>query len=237
MPTPTLITTRPAQAIAMAAVMLMGAPAAQADMTLAIPFLVATSAQTFSQDALDAYEVYGIVATPKGNAMQLDAATVVQPITHITFGRSKYVGLGDAITKGDAVGGALEISRMDPRGSGKIGLTLANFTIDYQAKRVLADTTPIGGVTLKQVPVYEHTVTRPMMFDNIKGAYVGREVLSNLRMTDEMKTLMVTNLKLPKVARSALNSIDFGTLTATIVVAFRTSAEQAKISVKPYQPN
>ena len=36
----------------------------------------------------------------------------------------------------------------------KIGVTIANFKLDFENHKVLADVTPIGGTTIAQMPVY-----------------------------------------------------------------------------------
>ena len=217
------------RSIAVAATLVVGASAHA--LTIPTNALVANSVQAFSQEAQDAFDAGSVTVTPLGNATSVGVADAPGaynlPITTITIGSKLN------ITAGDAKGSALEIARVD-RKLGKVGLVLANFTLNYVTKQVLADTTPIGGTTVKQAPVYNFTVTTPL---GIKYKFplsiTAHEVLGQLTLTPDANLTMKKSLVLSVALRAALDGItSFGTLTQDIAVKFRPKA----VSAKPYTP-
>lgn len=164
---------------AIAAALLVASAAASA-LTIPTNALVADSVQQFSQEALDGFELTGVTITPLGNAKAVANTTdsFVFPITSITVDSKLH------IAGGEASGSALEIARIapprTPSAGQKIGIVLANFAIDYNAKKVFADFTPIGGVTAKKVGLFNFNVATPL---GIKYKFpltvTGREVLAS----------------------------------------------------------
>ena len=215
------------RSIAVAATLLAAGASAHADLTIPANSLVANSVQAFSQESLDAFDVGGVVVTPLGNATAV--ANVVGafsfPITSITINSALK------IARGSANGSALEISRVD-RKLGKVSVTVANFTINYDTKQVLADTTPSGGTTAKQAPLYNfHTATPLGIKYKFPLSITGHEVLDQLTLTPEMNATMKSALALTPLLSAALDSIStFGTLTQDIAVKLRAKA----VSAKPY---
>ncbi len=206
------------RSIAVATALVAAGASAHANLTIPANSLVANSVQAFSQESLDAFEVGGVTVTPLGNATAVDgvAGAYSFPITSITINNQLK------IASGDAKGSALEISRVD-RKLGKVGVTVANFTINYTTKQVLADTTPLGGTTTKQAPLYNFNVATPL---GIKYKFpltiTGHEVLDQLTLTPEMNATMKSALVLTPVLAAALDSITtFGTLTQDILVKLR----------------
>lgn len=204
--------------IAVATALVAAGASAHANLTIPSNSLVANSVQAFSQESLDAFEVGGVSVAPLGNATAVDgvAGAFSFPITSITINNSLK------IASGDAKGSALEISRI-ARNVGKVGVTVANFTINYTTKQVLADTTPLGGTTTKQAPLYNFNVATPL---GIKYKFpltiTGHEVLDQLTLTPEMNATMKSSLALTPVLAAALDSITtFGTLTQDILVKLR----------------
>ncbi|MBI3383679.1 MAG: hypothetical protein HY019_16885 [Aquabacterium sp.] len=204
--------------IAVATALVAAGASAHANLTIPSNSLVANSVQAFSQESLDAFEVGGVTVAPLGNATAVDgvAGAFSFPITSITINNSLK------IASGDAKGSALEISRI-ARNVGKVGVTVANFTINYTTKQVLADTTPLGGTTTKQAPLYNFNVATPL---GIKYKFpltiTGHEVLDQLTLTPEMNATMKSSLALTPVLAAALDSITtFGTLTQDILVKLR----------------
>jgi len=204
--------------IAVATALVAAGASAHANLTIPSNSLVANSVQAFSQESLDAFEVGGVSVVPLGNATAVDgvAGAFSFPITSITINNSLK------IASGDAKGSALEISRI-ARNVGKVGVTVANFTINYTTKQVLADTTPLGGTTTKQAPLYNFNVATPL---GIKYKFpltiTGHEVLDQLTLTPEMNATMKSSLALTPVLAAALDSITtFGTLTQDILVKLR----------------
>ncbi|KGM41543.1 hypothetical protein JY96_19810 [Aquabacterium sp. NJ1] len=206
------------RSIAVATALVAAGASAHANLTIPANSLVANSVQAFSQESLDAFEVGGVTVTPLGNATAVDgvAGAFSFPITSITINNQLK------IASGDAKGSALEISRI-ARNVGKVGVTVANFTINYTTKQVLADTTPLGGTTTKQAPLYNFNVATPL---GIKYKFpltiTGHEVLDQLTLTPEMNATMKSALALTPVLAAALDSITtFGTLTQDILVKLR----------------
>jgi hypothetical protein len=213
------------RSIAVAAAMLAIGSSANA-LTIPANSLVANSVQAFSQEALDAFDVASVTVTPLGNATAGAAAgAFVMPITSIT------VGSGLKITNGEAKGSALEIARLY-RGA-KLGIVLANFSINYTTKQVLADTTTLGGSTVKQAPVYNFNVATPLAIKyKFPMNITGHEVLDQLTLTPEMSNAMAAGLGLSTGLRAAMDSIaTFGSLTQDVSVKMRPKAVSAKAYV------
>ena len=210
------------------AVALVAAGASANALTINSAGLVANSVQAFSQESLDAFDVGGVTVTALGNATAVAGATgsYSMPITSITVSNSLK------IASGSASGSALEISRVD-RKLGKVGVTVANFSINYDTKQVLADTTPLHGTTVKQQPLYNfHTATPLGIKYQFPLSITGHEVLDQLTLTPEIHATMVSALALPGYLVSALDSITtFGTLTQDIIVKTRKA-----VSTTPYTP-
>ncbi len=206
------------RSIAVAAALVAVGVSAHAGLTIPSNSLVANSVQAFSQESLDAFEVGGVTVTPLGNATVVEgvAGAYSFPITSITISNSLK------IASGDAKGSALEISRI-ARNVGKVGVTLANFTINYETKQVLADTTPLGGATIKQQALYNFNTATPLGLKyKFPLSITGHEVLDKLTLTPEMFAIQRDALKLTPVLTAALESITtFGTLTQDIAVKLR----------------
>jgi hypothetical protein len=195
--------------------------------TIKTTALVANSVQAFSTKAFNGFKVVSAKVAPLGTATAVTGTatpTFNLPITSITVD-SKL-----KIVSGDSKGSALEISR-DVDGS-KVGVILANFTIDYVNKKVLADTTILGQATIKQQPVYNFNVNSAL---SIKYKFPlsinGHEVLDKLFLTEEAKDAFMEGLVLDDFIRGGvLDVTDFGTLTQDVSIKFRPKA----VSDKPY---
>lgn len=210
------------------AVALMAAgAAAHANLTIPTNALVANSVQAFSQIALDAFQLGGVTVTPLGNATNPAPGSYSFPITSISIGH------GLKIAGGQASGSALRLSRV-AKDQSTVGVTIANFTINYDTKQVLADTTPLGGTTAKQSALYNFQTETPLAIKyKFPLTITAHEVLNNLTLTPEMKATMKSALKLTAALAGALDGIDtFGTLTQDILVAFRSKP----VSATPYVP-
>jgi len=213
------------RAVSLATAAVFAATSAQA-LTIPTASLNANSIQTFSQDALDSFELFKVTVTPLGNAYP--AATpnaYVLPVTSIT------IGSGLKIASGEAKGSALEISRTV--NGAKRGVTLANFKIDFQQSLVLADTTPIGGVTAPMAPVYSFVKLKELSVKyKFPFTITADEQLGQLFLTPEAIEAQITSLQLPRVLASAvLPQLDFGTIDIDVVLGFRKA-----VSTKAYVP-
>ena len=194
---------------------------AHAQLTVPVNTLTADSVQEFTDTARTSFALFGIQVTGKGNTREVEG-TYVMPITSITLGKSKYVGTPDATVKGSSTGSALDIHRTDKGVLRRI--TLANFTVDYHRKLVLADVTPLGQSVIPQTPVYHFTVKRPLDLNiNAQGLIQLDEQLVNLRLTDSMIQTMSSALNLPSFAGAVMKATDYGTLAQTILVKWRTA--------------
>lgn len=217
--------------IAIAALGLGVAIGAQAQTRVSINGLVADSVQVFSQDAMDAYSLKSVTVSARGNTAG-SGDTFRMPITEIYLGNSKYTGIGGGIVKGGAVGSALDISCLSEITGRRIGLTLANFRIDYHRKLVMADVTPHGSQTIANQAVYTYKVRRAMAIEaDASGKLVLDERLVGLRLTPTMITQMTQALELDEVSVAVIESIEFGELKQKIDIAFRSP-----VSATPYAP-
>ncbi len=215
--------------IAIAAMGMGIAMGAQAQTRVSINGLVADSVQVFSQDAMDAYAIKSVTVSARGNTAG-SGDTFRLPITEIYLGNSKYVGIGGGIVKGGAVGSALDISCLSDVTGQRIGLTLANFRIDYHRKLVMADVTPHGGQTITNQAVYTYKVRRAMAIEaDASGKLVLDERLVGLRMTTNMVKQMTQSLELDEISVVVVESIELGELKQKLDIAFRPL-----VSDKPY---
>ena len=194
-------------------------------LTLPTEFLQANSVQTFSQDALDQYNDFSITVTPLGNATATGATGAYNlPVTSITINSSLKV------TAGTATGSALEIARLY-RGA-KVGVTLANFKIDFVNHKVLADLTPIGGVTIPQMAVYSFNEAIPLTLKyKFPLSVTGTQLLDKLFLTPDGITAIAKALVLPVFAPALMKDTDFGKIDIIVKVALRQP-----VSTAPYVP-
>ncbi len=194
-------------------------------LTLPTEFLQANSVQSFSQDALDQYDVFAITVTPLGNATASSATGAYNlPVTSITINSSLKV------TAGTATGSALEIARLYH--GAKVGVTLANFKIDFVNHKVLADVTPIGGVTIPQMAVYSFNEAIPLTLKyKFPLSVTGTQLLDQLFLTPDGITTIAKALVLPNFAPALMKDTDFGKIDIIVKVALRQP-----VSTKPYVP-
>ncbi|NBD22014.1 hypothetical protein GTZ97_15245 [Aquabacterium fontiphilum] len=186
-------------------------------LTLPTNALVASSTQQFSIEAQDAFTLQGITVVGLGNTTQPAGTTYAFsfPITTIT------IGSGLSIEKGDARGSALEFSRV--RNGQRLGFTLANFTINYAAKRVQADTTPFGGATIRQMNIYTYNVAKPLTFKyRFPLSITLNETLDELILTPEALDAFTSALQLRRFETGAITGVSFGSLTQHIAAQFRS---------------
>lgn len=214
---------RPLCAVALSAVLGLSATSATAQLRLPINSLAADSFQTFSDDAVNAFAMKNVTVTARGNTREADGEYRM-PITEIYLGPSKYTGLGGGIFKGGSIGAALEFTRIQEKTGQRIGLTLANFRIDYHSKKVIADVTPIGGTTTPEQAIYDFQVIRPIVQEpNAQGKLVMEELLGDLRLTPEAVASFTKALSLDAVSVIVIKGIDFGTLFQSINLTIRAT--------------
>ncbi len=220
---------RPTSKLLAPLVMSLCSAAAMAQTRILINTLTADSFQTFSEDAIGAFELKNVTITARGNAQATPDAYRL-PITEIYLGPSKFTGLAGGTYKGGSIGSALEITRVIKKTGQRVGLTMANFRINYHSKKVIADVTPIGGKTTLDQAIYDFQVIRPMVFEpNAQGKFVLEERLGELRLTPESVTSFTNALALDAVSVILIKALDFGTLVQSINLAPR-----AATSTTPY---
>lgn len=207
--------------------------ASAAGIAIPVNAFVANSVQDFSIEANANFRQVGIQVSGKGtayaNADKTNSFTL--PVTSISISPLLK------ILSGTAVGSALQFDRIaEDEETGEevpTRLTLANFTINYTTKQVLADATPMGGTTTKQVPIFNFQTLTPL---GLKYKFplniTGHEVLGDLALTPEAKNLYKVTLKLPTFVWPLLDTLRFGTLTQDISTKLRSTP----ISTKPYVP-
>lgn len=219
-----------------AAVALFAVSAAHADLTIPFAWTDSNSVQTFTQDNLDSFDLVHMSVVAKGNASAVGTAinggsgsvnyqSYSFPITKIVIG-------GDlSIKSGQAAGSALYFDRIDDDTGLAYGLTLANFTIDYANKKVLADITPKGGSTATQQPLYTFNVnTKLALKYKFPLTVTGHEVLDNLLLTDGAKAVFNSALFLPEIAQGALDFV-YGTLTQDVSTNLRKKSISSSLYV------
>lgn len=210
--------------------------AAQANLTIPTNFLVANSVQAFPEQNRTAFDLVLLTVSARGTAFVAQEGTPGETngtITPAAFGfpiTKIVIGSKLNIVSGTASGSALYFSRDDVETGLTHGLTLANFTIDYVAKKVLADTTPVGGATIKQAPIYNFTVQTPLALKyKFPLSITLHEVLGNLLLTDQTKAIFKEALAIPEYGEFALD-YDYGTLTQDVTAKLRSKA----VSTTPY---
>jgi hypothetical protein len=188
----------------------------------------------FSAEAIDLFKANQGKINPLGTttAVGTDGWTFSLPITTIEINSSLK------IASGSAVGSALDIVRNvfddDTGAVTKKGITLANFTLDYINKKVLADTTPRGVATKNQFAVYNFVAKDPLALKyKFPLTITGHEVLDSLTLTPDAVSLFAANLGLEGDAViTAVTNAKFGTLTQDI----STNARKPAASKVPYVP-
>jgi len=194
--------------------------------TIVTNALVADSVQAFSTDAAGAFEVQSVSVTPLGNATAVSGAATPSfslPITSITIDSKLQ------IVSGDAKGSALKFARTTTAGT-EVWVVLANFTIDYVNKKVLADTTIPGVATVKQQAIYSFATSSALSIKyKFPLSITGHEVLNQLMLTEETKDSFMNGLKLYSFIRAVLDATDFGTLTQDIAVKLRSKPVSTKL--------
>lgn len=221
---------------AIATAALAAASAAHADLTIPFGFTNSNSVQTFTNDNLSAYDLVNLTVSAAGTTTATGPVVVgldngTQNSKSFSFPITKIViGSKLNIASGSAVGSALKFDRVDLDTGEVLGFTLANFTIDYDKKQVLADVTPKGGTVSKQQPIYLFNVATPLALKyKFPLTVTGHEVLDHLLLSDSAKALFTSALKLPEFATPALD-LEFGNLTQDISTTLRKKA----ISGTPY---
>ena len=210
--------------------------AAHADLTLPINFTVSNSVQTFPADNLASFDLVKLTVEGRGTTYIAKPGTPGETngtVTPVAFGfpiTKIVIGKKLNIASGSAVGSALFFQRFNDDTGATVGFTLANFTIDYNRKQVLADATPVGGKTTVQMPLYNFVATTPLGLKYVFPLSVtGHEVLGNLKLTPQAKDIFNTALELPEFVAFALD-FDYGTLTQDISLKLRARP----ISTRPY---
>ena len=205
---------------------LTAAAASASALTIPTQSIQANSIQSFSEDALTQFALFDITVTPLGNATpaNTDGSAFNLPVTSISISSSLK------IASGAAVGSALELARIY-RGN-KVGVTLANFKINFETSQVLADVTPIGGTTVAQMPIYTFNVAQKLSLKyTFPLTVTGTEVLDKLFLTPEALPVIVKSLALPAFAEPLAKETDFGKITVDVKLGLRKA-----VSTQPYVP-
>jgi len=215
------------RSIAVAAALLAAGFSANA-LTLNSAGTKSNSVFALSQEAQDLFNANGGYIEPKGNATVIgDPATswvFNLPVTTIVINNSLKVA------SGSAVGSALDIVRETTKAIYIVNL--ANFTLDYINKKVLADVTA-SGATTKQTAVYSFNPVNPLALKyKFPLTITGHEVLDKLILTPTSVTTLMTGLGLALGGdlQNTVAAADFGTLTQDI----STDARKPAVSTTPY---
>lgn len=221
---------------AVSALMMGAATAAHADLTIPFGWTESNSVQTFPADNLAAFDIVKLTVAAKGNTYVAKEGTPGETngtVTPVAFGfpvTKIVIGSKLNIASGTASGSALYFERFNDDTNAKVGFTLANFTINYDTKQVLADVTPNGGVVAMQQPIYNFNVATPLALKfKFPLTVTGHEVLDKLMLTPQAKTVFTNVLQLPEFALFALE-FDYGTLVQDI----STNLRKKSISSTPY---
>lgn len=190
--------------------------------------IVANSKFEFSAAAIELLEAQGASVTALGNASAISGSSYAfnLPITQVS------AGLFLNVTEGEAVGSALEISRSF-RGK-EYGITLANFTLDFNTNQMLADLTPMGGTTLKQAAVYSFDVANDLGLKYSFPLNISlHQELDNFRFTDSAVQTFASALNIGSSLIPLLKSTDFGTITNDINPSLRLPVSAKVYTVTP----
>jgi len=202
---------------------------AQAALTLTIPtqFLEANAIQAFSDRALKAFSAVDIEVSAAGNATAVAdiPGAYNLPVTNISLQLVKVSG-------GASVGSALEFNRLNDFDENR-KVVLANFKLDFNKKKVLADAT-YNGATQAATPVYDFQEQTALAIKyRFPLSITAHQVLDQLFLTPEAKTVFTQGLDLPPFTQPILNNTDFGTITVDVQVKVR----KQPVSTKPYVPS
>jgi len=234
------------RSIAAAAVLGAASMSAHADLNIAFDWTSSNSVQKFPVKLLQAFDLLTVEVAAKGNAKSLgdvpaevetpNAQSYSFPVTQIVVGSKLNIAAGSAS------GSALRIRRANDEGSAYLGVYLANFTIDYVKKQVIADVTPaledvVAGTpeaaagASKRMAIYNFHVATPLALKyKFPLTVTGHEVLDQLALTADAKASITSALTLPDFAVVQLEQ-DFGTLTQDI----NTNTRKPKLATtKPF---
>lgn len=227
---------------AMGAAIVAAPLSAQAALTVAIPqatltqsalkvpiptnALQANALLAFSQDALDSFNLVGISINPLGNATAEPNAVGAYklPVTSIALQLVKIAG-------GSAIGSALELNRIDVDTGKSTRVTLANFSIDFNTKKILADTTQQGKATANKLPIFDFHEQTPLTLKyKFPLSITVKQILDKLFLTTEAKQTLKGALELPDIADLILDTTDFGSINIDVGVQLRSKP----VSARPY---
>jgi hypothetical protein len=222
---------------ALAVTTLLSAATFSAHADLKIPFgwTQSNSVQKFPEKVILLFDLVYLEINAKGNAKSLNdvpeglyvpkAQSYSFPVTEIVIGNKLNIAAGSA------TGSALEFRRALDDGT-YVGVTLANFTLNYVTKKVWCDAKPFGAPS-KRIAVYDFNVATPLALKyKFPLTVTGHEVLDKLMVTAEGKQVFIDGLRLEAWAAAALDE-DMGSLTQDI----STNIRKPKLaSTKPYVP-
>lgn len=234
------------RSIAVSAFLAASAMSAHADLTIPFDWTNSNSVQKFPVAALQSFDLLYVEVAALGNATSKNdvpeglavpnAQSYNFPVTKIVIGSKLN------IASGSAVGSALRFRYPTDEGV-YLGLTLANFTIDYTKNQVTADATAttqdatvegskeVAVAPAKRIAIYDFHVATPLALKyKFPLTVTGHEVLDQLKLTADAKAAFTTALALPDFAVAQLDQ-DFGTLTQDI----STTTRKPKLaSTQPY---
>ncbi len=216
------------RAFALGAAIVAAPLSAQAALTLTIPTnaLQANAVQAFSDDGLASFDLVGITLKPLGNATSVPNVVGAYnlPVTSIALQLIKISG-------GSSTGSALEFNRINEDTGQPKRVTLANFSIDFNAKKIMADATQLGQATVNKTPIFDFHERTPLGLKyQFPLSITGKQILDKLFLTTEGKKVFKQGLELPEIADEVLNIVDFGTITIDVAVKLRSKP----ISSRPY---
>ena len=216
------------RALAISAAIAAAPMSAHAALTLSIPTnaLQANGILAFSQDGQDGMEAIGISLKPLGNttAVPNAKASFVLPVTSISLQLVKIAG-------GATAGSALEFNRVNDETGEARRVTLANFSIDFNAKKILADSKQAGKATASKTPIFDFNEQTSLGLKyRFPLSITGKQILDKLFLTTEGKAVLKDGLQLPEIADVVLDTFDFGTITVDVAVKLRSKP----VSARPY---
>lgn len=188
--------------------------------------IVANSKFEFSAAAIELLEAQGASVTALSNASAISDYAFNLPITQVS------AGLFLNVTEGEAMGSALSISRT-VRGK-EYGITLANFTLDFNTNQMLADLTPVGGTTVKQAAVYSFEVSKDLGLKYSFPLNISlHQELDNFHFTDSAVQTFASALNIGSSLLPLMKSTDFGTITNDINPSLRMPVSAKAYTVTP----
>lgn len=199
--------------VTMAALIMMIPTSSQAGLKVPVNFTINDSIHDFPEETLTFWKALGIRAEARGTSKALNEPGPAGNSSSFNFPITKIeIGSWMKIVAGQAEGSGIAYIRNNEAGD-QAQLVLANFSIDYKRRLVIADATYSNKPTVRRLAIFIFDVESPLKLGyGLPLSVTGYEKLTNLRLTADAKAIYKDALQLPESAYPYLENT-FGTLT------------------------